>query len=64
MSVEPGITIGFLNRLLVAEGLSLAVVPEVFHDHEIVIIIRGILIMIMMKRMMTAWQLSRRFFMR
>ena len=30
VSVEPGITIGFLNRLLVAEGLSLAVVPEVF----------------------------------
>ena len=29
MSVEPGITIGFLNRLLVAEGLSLGVVPEV-----------------------------------
>ena len=29
MSVEPGITIGFLNRLLVAEGLTLGVVPEV-----------------------------------
>ena len=28
--MEPGITIGFLNRLLVAEGLSLGVVPEVF----------------------------------
>jgi len=31
VNVEPGITIGFLNRLLVAEGLSLAVVPEVDH---------------------------------
>ena len=29
VSVEPGITIGFLNRLLVAEGLTLGVVPEV-----------------------------------
>ena len=34
VNVEPGITIGFLNRLLVAEGLSLAVVPEVFHDGD------------------------------
>merc|ERR1719397_524045 len=31
VSVEPGITIGFLNRLLVAEGLSLGVVLEVDH---------------------------------
>ena len=29
VNVEPGITIGFLNRLLVAEGLTLGVVPEV-----------------------------------
>ena len=38
VNVEPGITIGFLNRLLVAEGLSLAVVPEVFI--MVVIVIR------------------------
>ena len=42
VSVEPGITIGFLNRLLVAEGLSLAVVPEVLHhrDHHKMMTIR------------------------
>lgn len=29
VSVEPGMTIGFLNRLLVKEGLTLSVVPEI-----------------------------------
>ena len=31
VEVEPGMTIGFLNRLLVEQGLSLGVVPEVDH---------------------------------
>ena len=61
VNVEPGITIGFLNRLLVAEGLSLAVVPEVFimvvivirlwYDEEYDKNLGWILIMIMMQRM-------------